>query len=144
MELSSKNVLKLSVIIYGNILVVSIVFLTDLISFKQIIIKKEFDVIKKNTSNVENGLRRPQTRIDELSFPHQNISNNSCVYCIDASKYKVLIEPKHVCRNIDILMLITSSHRKDGMNRRMAIRKTWSNSSETNMKLGHIFILGKY
>ena len=66
---------------------------------------------------------------------------SSCRYCIDYRRYKTLVSPD---RTYDIVLLITSSHRKDAAERRQILRSTWANNSYyLPLQVQHVFVLGE-
>ena len=67
---------------------------------------------------------------------------SECKYCIDYGQYETIISPEKV---YDIVLLITSSHRKDAAERREILRSTWANNSFylPALRVAHVFILGK-
>ena len=67
---------------------------------------------------------------------------SNCKYCIDYRQYKTLVSPEIT---YDIVLLITSSHRKDAAERRQAIRSTWANNSYyLPLQVQHVFVLGEF
>ena len=67
--------------------------------------------IKENTeSGKEEFAKNVQTATDTAS---------NCKYCIDYRRYKTLVSPE---KTYDIVLLITSSHRKDAAERRQVLR----------------------
>ena len=71
-----------------------------------------------------------------------NGGKSECKYCIDYRKYNTLLSPDSV---YDIVLLITSSHRKDAAQRRQILRSTWANNSFylPSLRVDHVFILGE-
>ncbi len=68
----------------------------------------------------------------------------SCKYCIPVEQYSAIVEPKGICqgRQLDLLFLVTSSHREDAAERRIMIRNTWSKLNNSSYKVHHVFVLG--
>ena len=71
--------------------------------------------------------------------------NKLCRRCIDAKQYKSVITPlRSSMKKWDVVLLIISSHRKDALERREVIRKTWANTSiYLPVKIERLFILGE-
>ena len=64
----------------------------------------------------------------------------NCTYCVEYGIYKPIVSPE---QTYDIVLLITSSHRKDAVERRQVIRSTWANNSHyLPYKVQHVFVLG--
>ena len=69
------------------------------------------------------------------------IKPEKCKYCRDYRIYKPIVSMK---QTYDIVMMITSSHRKDAAERRKAIRSTWADDNYYSLfKVQHFFVLGK-
>ena len=73
-------------------------------------------------------------------FPTATDTASNCKHCIDYRQYKTLVSPEIT---YDIVLLITSSHRKDAAERRQVIRSTWANNSYyLPLQVQHVFVLG--
>ena len=78
----------------------------------------------------------------ENSAADYESSSTDCKYCINHRIYRPVISPE---QKYDIVLLITSSHRKDAAERRQVIRSTWANDSHYLPKrVQHYFMLGKF
>ena len=67
--------------------------------------------------------------------------DKSCKYCVNHTIYKSVISPQET---LDIVLLITSSHREDAVARRETIRSTWGNDSYyLPHRIKHVFVFGK-
>ena len=75
-------------------------------------------------------------------FPTATDTVSNCKHCIDYRQYKTLVSPEIT---YDIVLLITSRHRKDAAERRQAIRSTWANNSYyLPLQVQHVFVLGEF
>ena len=75
-------------------------------------------------------------------FPTAIDTASNCKHCIDYRQYKTLVSPEIT---YDIVLLITSSHRKDAAERRQVIRSTWANNSYyLPLQVQHVFVLGEF
>ena len=68
-----------------------------------------------------------------------------CRKCINTKLYEAIIYPKRIIqREIDTVLLLMSSYRKDAAARRHAIRNTWANTNiYLPTKIQRVFVLGK-
>ena len=79
--------------------------------------------------------------VENSAADYESLSTE-CKYCINHRIYRPVISPE---QKYDIVLLITSSHRKDAAERRHAIRSTWANDSHYLPKrVQHYFMLGKF
>ena len=97
--------------------------------------------INHNDSTLMDNLNDTSTGMEVLTI------TKPCKYCINHTQFKPKVQPKFLGinnRNIDMLLLITSSYHKDGPKRRDVIRRTWANASQyLPYRVGHLFVLGK-
>ena len=70
---------------------------------------------------------------------------NWCRKCINTKLYDTLIYPKGIIKTeIDTVLLLMSSYRKDAAARRHAIRSTWGSTNiYLPTKIQRVFLLGK-
>ena len=68
-----------------------------------------------------------------------------CKYCVNYQPYGAILEPTGVCDgNLDLLLVITSSHREDAYTRRNTIRRTWGKLDNPIYKINRLFVLGRF
>ena len=79
-----------------------------------------------------------------LNHSCSSTNNPTCKYCIDYESYSAILEPTGVCDDqLDLLLVITSSHRADAYNRRTTIRNTWGKLDNINYNINRLFVLGR-
>ena len=68
-----------------------------------------------------------------------------CRKCINTNLYEAIIYPKGIIQTeIDTVLLLISSYRKDAAARRHAIRSTWASTNiYLPTKIERVFVLGK-
>ena len=93
-----------------------------------------------NTARRDNigEVSRNSTNFVKNEISYTKLEN--CTYCVEYRIYKPIVSPE---QTYDIVLLITSSHRKDAVERRQVIRSTWANNSHyLPYKVQHVFVLG--
>ena len=69
------------------------------------------------------------------------IKPKNCTYCREYRIYKPIVSME---QTYDVVLMITSSHRKDAAERRRAIRSTWADDNYySQFKVQHFFVLGR-